>query len=282
MKDVSGKVAFVTGAASGIGLGISRALARAGAKVMLCDIEEAALAHAVEGLKPTNAEVASVKADVSLKDELRSAADATIELFGTVNILVNNAGVGGGGPYGHWSDDAWDWTTGVNLMAVVWGVEIFGPLIEKSGGPGHIVSTASMAGLLSHSSTPYNVTKYGVVALSEGLRADLAPRGIGVSVLCPGFIRTHIAQSHRNLPERYDRSLQTRLAEGLQSDFGKMASARIETGIDPDYFGELVREGIEGDWPYIFTDTEFEPRVDARFAAIKQGFDRIRWRQPPR
>src|SRR5271170_1939703 len=104
MKDVSGKVAFVTGAASGIGLGISRALARAGAKVMLCDIEEAALAHAVEGLKPTNAEVASVKADVSLKDELRSAADATIERFGTVNILVNNAGVGGGGPYGRWSD----------------------------------------------------------------------------------------------------------------------------------------------------------------------------------
>ena len=132
MKDVSGKVAFVTGAASGIGLGIAKALARAGANVMLCDIEEEALARAVEALKPSNAEIASVKADVSLKPELRAAADATLERFGAVSILVNNAGVGGGGPYGLWNDALWDWTLGVNLMSVIWGVEIFGPLIEKT------------------------------------------------------------------------------------------------------------------------------------------------------
>src|SRR5271155_3427801 len=201
MKDLAGKTAFVTGAASGIGLGIAGALARAGVKVMLCDIEEAALAKAVEGLKRTNADVDGVKADVSLKSELKAAADTTIARYGKVHILVNNAGVGGGGPYGAWTDTGWDWTLGVNLMAPIWGIEIFGPLIERHGEGGHIVSTASIAGLLSGGSIPYNVSKYGVVALSEGLRLELAPRGIGVSVLCPGFIRTKIMNSQRNLPE---------------------------------------------------------------------------------
>src|SRR6202000_231737 len=97
----------------------------------------------------------------------------------------------------------WDWTIGVNLMAVIWGVEIFGPLIERHGQGGHIVTTASSARMISASGNAYNVTKYGVVALSEGLRVELAPRGIGVSVLCPGFIRTQITDSQRNLPERY-------------------------------------------------------------------------------
>src|SRR5205085_11010204 len=131
----------------------------------------------------------------SLKTELQAAADATIARYGKVHILVNNAGVGGGGGYGRWTDASWNWTLGVNLMSVIWGIEIFGPLIEKHGDGGQIVSTASIAGLLSGTSMPYNVSKYGVVALSEGLRNDMQPRGIGVSVLCPGFIRTHIADS---------------------------------------------------------------------------------------
>src|SRR5208337_5334851 len=149
MKDLAGRTAFVTGAASGIGLGIATALAQAGVKVMLCDIEEAALARAVEGLKLTNADVDGVKADVSLKAELKAAADATIARHGKVHLLVNNAGVSGGGSYGSWTDAGWDWTLGVNLMAVVWGIEIFGPLIEQHGEGGHIVSTASIAGLIS-------------------------------------------------------------------------------------------------------------------------------------
>ena len=149
MRDLGGKTAFVTGAASGIGLGIATALAQAGAKVMLCDIEETALAKAVEGMKQTNADVEGVKADVSLKAELKAAAETTIDRYGKVHILVNNAGVGGGGPYGAWTDGAWEWTLGVNLMAVVWGIEIFGPLIEQHGEGGHIVSTASIAGLIS-------------------------------------------------------------------------------------------------------------------------------------
>ena len=203
MKDLAGKTAFVTGAASGIGFGIALALAQAGVKVMLCDIEEAALAAALEKLRSTNADVEGVRADISLKDELAAAAEATLARYGKVHILVNNAGVGGGGPYGMWSDAAWDWTLGVNLRAVIWGIEIFGPLIERHGEGGHIVSTASIAGLVSNGSSAYNVSKYGVVALSEGLRLELAPRGIGVSVLCPGFIRTQIVDSGRNLPERF-------------------------------------------------------------------------------
>ena len=279
MKDLAGRTAFVTGAASGIGLGIATALLQAGVKVMLCDIEEEALAKAISGLKLTNADVDGVRADVSLKAELQVAADATVARYGRVHILVNNAGVGGGAGYGRWTDASWNWVLGVNLMSVIWGIEIFGPLIEAHGEGGQIVSTASIAGLIPGSGLAYNVTKYGVVALSEGLRAILAPRGIGVSVLCPGFVRTQIMDSRRNVPQRFG-ALEAPPKEGPIAEFIKEFQERVSRGIDPLYVGELVREGIENDWPYIFTDTEFEPLIDDRFAAIKQGFDRIRGRQP--
>jgi NAD(P)-dependent dehydrogenase (short-subunit alcohol dehydrogenase family) len=281
VKDVAGKTAFVTGAASGIGLGIATALAQAGAKVMLCDIEAEALSRATDNLKATNADVDCVKADVSLKAELKAAADATVARFGKVHILVNNAGVGGA-PYGFWTDPGWEWTIGVNLMAVVWGIEIFGPLIQQHGEGGHIVSTASMAGLNSSGSSAYNVSKYGVVALSEGLRPEFAPRGIGVSVLCPGFVRTNIMDAQRNRPARFPRPSEQTLNAIRSSAPFQMIQDRVLKGVDPQYVGELVREGIESDWPYIFTDNEFEPMVDARFAAIKAGFDRIRDRKPRR
>jgi len=285
MKDLAGKVAFVTGAASGIGLGISTALAQAGAKVVLCDIEDAVREKAVEELKrKTNADVSGVKADVSLKSELQKAADETVKRHGKVHILVNNAGIADGSGYGAWTDKAWNWTLGVNLMAVVWGVEIFGPLIEKQAANegGHIVSTASIAGLVG-GANPYNATKYGVVSMMEGLRPVLGPRGIGVSVLCPGFIRTNILTSQRNKPERFAEGA-PRPAPTTQvaMDMIKMVAGRIEGGIDPLYVGELVREGLENDWPYIFTDNEFEPAIDARFAEIKKGFDKIRGRVPKR
>lgn len=281
MENLAGKTAFVTGAASGIGLGIATALAQAGVKVMLCDIEEAALEKALAGLRATNADVDGVKADVSLKAELQAAADATIARFDKVHILVNNAGVGGGGDYGEWTQASWDWTIGVNLMSVVWGVEIFGPLIEAHGEGGQIVSTASMAGLGGGVNPAYNVTKFGVVALSEGLRISLAPRGIGVSVLCPGFIRTAIMDSTRNLPQRFG-GIESAGDTALTSEFAALAAAAIARGIDPLYVGELVREGIENDWAYIFTDTEFEAALDERFANIKRGFDLIRDRVPVR
>jgi len=282
MKELAGKTAFVTGAASGIGLGIATALAQAGVKVMLCDIEEVALAGALAGLRRTNADVDSVRADVSLKAELQAAADATVARYGNIHILVNNAGVGGGLGYGEWTDASWNWTLGVNLMSVIWGFEIFGPLIERHGEGGQIVSTASIAGLISGMNPSYNVSKYGVVALSEGLRAALAPRGIGVSVLCPGFIRTQIGNSRRNLPQRFRGAVEDAPTAGPIADFVNEIRERISKGIDPLYVGELVREGIENDWDYIFTDNELEPFVDARFAAIKEGFNRIRGRVPRR
>jgi NAD(P)-dependent dehydrogenase (short-subunit alcohol dehydrogenase family) len=281
VKDLSGKTAFVTGAASGIGLGIATALSQAGVKVMLCDIEEEALAKAIATLKLTNADVDGVRADVSVKADLQAAADATVARYGKIHILVNNAGVGGAGYYGHWSDAGWNWALGVNLMSVIWGIEIFGPLIEAHGEGGQIVSTASIAGLISGGVSPtYSVSKYGVVALSEGLRGPLAPRGIGVSVLCPGFVRTQINNSLRNAPAGFVSTLEPLPTEGPIAELVKVFQERVSNGIDPLYVGELVREGIENDWPYIFTDTEFEPFIDDRFAAIKQGFDRIRGRQP--
>jgi len=282
MKDLAGKTAFVTGAASGIGLGIATALSQAGVKVMLCDIEESALAAAVEGLKRTNADIDGVKADVSLKAELAAAADAALARYGKVHILVNNAGVTGGASYGGWTDAGWNWTLGVNLMAVIWGVEIFGPLIESHGEGGHIVNTASIAGLISGTGMPYNVSKYGVVALSEGLLNDLAPRGIGVSVLCPGFIRTQIIDSTRNLPDRFEGAVGAMPTDGPAAAGLNAVRDRVAHGIDPIYVGELVREGIENNWPYIFTDNEFEPVIEARFARIKEGFDHIRGREPRR
>jgi len=283
MKDLEGKVAFVTGAASGIGLGITKALAQSGVKVMMCDIEEATLAAAVAELKQTNADVDSVVADISVKAQIEAAAGATKERFGKVHILVNNAGVGGGGTYGSWTDGAWKWTMDVNVMGVVWGIEAFGPMIEAHGEGGHIVSTASIAGLISGAGAPYNVSKYGVVALSEGLRVELAPRGIGVSVLCPGIIRTQIMDSDRNRPDRYGKEDIVLDLSGNSEDreqFLKDFRARIEAGIDPDYVGELVREGIQENWDYIFTDNEFEPLIDMRFQTIKAAFDRIRNREP--
>ena len=281
MQQLDGKVAFVTGAGSGIGLGIAQALAAAGVKVMLCDIEQAALDKAVAGLATTNADVAGVRADVSLKAELQAAADKTIARFGKIHILINNAGVVGGGGYGEWTEASWQWALGVNLMSVVWGVEIFGPLIEAHGEGGQIVSTASVAGLIPPATPSYTVTKYGVVGFSEGLRMALALRGIGVSVLCPGWIRTQIMDSNRNLPGRFG-VIETLVEDQGGSEFAQMARGAVEHGIDPRYVGELVREGVEEDWDYIFTDTEFESAIVERFANIKAGFDRIRDRVPTR
>ncbi|HRK69026.1 MAG TPA: SDR family NAD(P)-dependent oxidoreductase, partial [Hyphomonas sp.] len=280
VKHLEGKTAFVTGAASGIGLGIATALAQAGVKVMLCDIEKAALDAAVAGLKATNADVAGVVADVSLKDNLHRAADETIATFGKVHILVNNAGVGGGGDYGTWNDAGWNWVMGVNLWSVIWGIEIFGPLIEKHGEGGQIVSTASIAGMIAATNPSYDVTKFGVVALSEGLRPKLAPKRIGVSVLCPGFIRTRIMESTRNIPDRFAGKIPEREPDVVQTELIQSAADAIAHGIDPLYVGELVREAIENDWPHIFTDLQFEPFIEARFATIREGFDRIRSRTP--
>jgi NAD(P)-dependent dehydrogenase (short-subunit alcohol dehydrogenase family) len=286
VKDLAGKTAVITGAASGIGLGVATRLAQAGMKVMMCDIERPALETAAAELKrATNADVESVVADVSLKSQLQAAADATLERFGEVHVLHSNAGIVGMGNHRTWTDAGWDWIVGVNLMSVVWGAEIFAPLIERHGQGGHIVNTASVAGLFARASGSYNVTKYGVVALSEGLRVELAPRGIGVSALCPGYVRTNLLDSRRNLPERFAGATLMRPPPPPEPGAAPPTApgrSPLLDGVDPLYVGDLVREGIENDWPYIFTDNDFEEVISTRLAEIKQGFDRIRGRTPYR
>ncbi len=279
MKDLCGRTAFITGAASGIGLGVATRLSQAGMKIMLCDIDPAGVQEAVAALHSAGGEVAGFVADVSIKADLKAAADATIARFGKVHVVHNNAGVIDEGGYGVWTDRGWDWSIGINLMGVVWGVEIFGPLIESHGDGGHIVNTASIAGLFAFRSGAYRATKYGVVAFSEGLRFELAPLGIGVSVLCPGFVRTDISKSLERLPDRFavPRPIVKPSSDPTVND---AAGERVLTGLDPLYVGELVRDGILGDWAYIFTDTEFEHEIEARFAGIKAGFDQIRDRSP--
>jgi NAD(P)-dependent dehydrogenase (short-subunit alcohol dehydrogenase family) len=253
---------------------------------MLADIEEEALSKAVAGLKRTNADVDGVVVDVSVRTALESAAEKTLSRFGKVHVLVNNAGVGGEGPFDQGTTAGWNWVIGVNLMSVIYGFQIFTPLMRKHGEGGHVVSTSSMAGMITSRGAQYAVTKFGVVALSESLREELAEHNVGVSVLCPGFIRTNILDSARNLPERFTGAKARRYSEWSKTNDRLMVERaaymkkRIEEGIDPLYVGELVREAIELNELYIFTDTEFEPLFDARVAAIKKGFDRIRSRKP--
>lgn len=278
VQSIAGKVAFITGAASGIGYGIAAALGAAGTRIMLCDRDAAGLERAVASLRSDNIETDGVVADVSIKSELQAAARRTIERFGKVHVLVNNAGVGGGGRYGAWNDSTWGWMIEVNLMAVIWGIEIFVPLIESHGEGGQVVSTASMAGLIPAGSSAYSVTKYGVVGLSEGLRRELQPRGIGVSVLCPGLVRTRVAEVERNRPERFKQAAMGDLSADMTPAQLSKLSNLVATGCDPRYVGELVREGIESNLAYIFTDVAYEAAVNARFAAIREAFDRVRGR----
>ena len=280
LEHLDGCNAFVTGSASGIGLGICTALAERGANIMMCDIDGPGLETAAAHLRATGANIATCVADVSVKEQIEAAANATIDRFGKIHVLVNNAGVLDPSQYGNWTDTSWDWVIGVNLRSVIWGFEIFGPLLEQHGEGGHIVSTASGAGLVAGPYSTYSVTKYGVVALSEGLRDPLAARGIGVSVLCPGFIRTQILQSTRVLPARFEGPVTEWPEEGAAGEaYKKAVRGMADGGLDPLDVGRLVCDGIEGDWDYIMTDTDIEDRVDKRFAAIKAAYRRLDDRQ---
>ncbi len=202
MDDLQGRVAVVTGAASGIGKAVATALAGEGMKVVLADIEEAALDTAVAGLADAGHEVLGVRTDVSDAASIDALAAATIERFGAVHVVHNNAGVVAAGAVEELGLDTWEWVLGVDLWSVIYGVRTFLPLI-KAAGEGHIVSTASVAGLQASAGIgPYNVAKFGVVALSETVRAELdaAKSPIGCSVLCPGSVDTQIVQADRNRP----------------------------------------------------------------------------------
>src|SRR5215510_5550049 len=198
MLELSDKTAFVTGGASGIGLALGRAFAEAGMKVMLADIEAEALAAAVKSLASFG-RLRGITCDVADPSSVERAAQASFEAFGNVHVVCNNAGVVAGGGIDHISLDNWRWVIDVNLMGVLHGIKSFLPHIRAHGEGGHIVSTASMAGMQTGLGfSPYGASKFAVVSMSEGLATQLKPLGIGVSVLCPHFVRTGIGERGRN------------------------------------------------------------------------------------
>jgi NAD(P)-dependent dehydrogenase (short-subunit alcohol dehydrogenase family) len=268
MQDFTDKVAFITGGASGIGLAMAKVFGRAGMKVMLADIEPGALAAAVEELRSLQVRVEGVVADVTSRDSLKSAALATIAKFGKVHVVCNNAGVGSGGDFGTVPQKDWGWVVDVNQLGVVYGMETFAPLMMSHGEGGHFVNTASMAGMVSPAGMePYCATKFAVVAMSEGWAMQLAPHGIGVSILCPGFVKTRIHESRRNRPAEYG-------VNEAPPGFDSSLSSPVLTGMPVEPVAERVLEGIQDNDLYIFTHPEMKIAVEMRFERILAAFDK--------
>ncbi len=265
--DVSGKVAFVTGGASGIGFGIAGALAARGAKIMLADIDAAQLEKAAARLSATT-DVGTVICDVGDEQAVRAAAAATIEKFGKVHIVVNNAGVGAGGRAGEVAIEDWRWIVDINLMGVVYGVEIFTPLIKSHGEGGYFINTASMAGHVSSPAmAPYHATKFAVVGYSEALKDDLIQDGIGISVLCPAWVRTHIYKSHLSSPTG-------KSGLGVARDESTLSAMQqvVENGITPELVGEWTADCVEVDRFYIFTHPSMLQYIDDRHSEIRADY----------
>lgn len=271
MKDLRDKVAFITGGASGLGFGMAKAFGREGMKVMIADIEQAALTRAVQELKDSQVRAEGVLCDVSSRGSLREAALKTIAAFGKIHVVCNNAGVGAGGELGHVDERDWQWCIDVNLHGVVHGMEIFAPLIESHGEGGHFVNTASMAGWVSAPGMePYSASKFAVVAMSEGWSLQLAPKNIGVSILCPGFVKTRIHESVRNKPAKYA----SPAAPELPNDRTAMAAMMVNNGIAVEPVANRVVEAIHDNDLYIFTHVEFRALVEARMNNALAAFDK--------
>lgn len=269
MKEFQGKTAFITGGASGIGFAMAKAFGTAGMNIMLADIEKDALEKAVEDLRQRQVKVEGVHCDVAERKSVEDAAAATVEAFGKVHIVCNNAGVGGGGAIGTLRPGDWDWTVSVNLMGVVYGMEAFLPHMRAHGEGGHFVNTASMAGMISPPGMePYCATKFAVVAMSEGWAGQLAPENIGVSVLCPGFVSTRIHESSRTRQERFGE------AEERNPEAASAAAQFVQAGIPADVVGACVFEAVRDNDFYIFTHPDMRPAVEQRFARIMAGFDK--------
>jgi NAD(P)-dependent dehydrogenase (short-subunit alcohol dehydrogenase family) len=267
MQDFRGKTAFITGAASGIGLGMARAFGREGMNVVVADIDAEAARAAVQALAAEQIKAHAVRIDVAERGAVREAALEAIAAFGKIHLVCNNAGVGAGGPIGTVPERDWDWIIDVNLKGVVYGVETFVPLIQSHGEGGHIVNTASIAGLISGAgSEPYSATKYAVVAMSEGWAQQLAPLNIGMSVLCPGYVRTRIADSARTRQDRYGGVQAVR--DDAFAAAGSTVAESVAAGIDPDVVGARVVEAVRDGNLYIFTDPRFRDLID-----IRAGFD---------
>lgn len=275
MRELVGKTAFVTGGAGGIGLALGRAFARAGMKVMLADIEADALQAAVKSLREISPDVSGTVCDVADATSVERAAQAAFDAFGKVHVVCNNAGVAAGGGIDHISLDNWRWVIDVNLMGVVHGIKSFLPHIRAHGEGGHIVNTASMAGMQAGLGfSPYGASKFAVVSMSEGLSHQLKPHGIGVSVLCPSYVRTRIGESGRNRPERYGPTQPLDPASPAAALIAELAR-NIDAGLEPDAVAARVLAAIRHDELYIFTHPGMRAEVEPRFAAILAALDRV-------
>lgn len=272
MQDFTGRTAFVTGAASGIGLSLARAFLAEGANVMLADIETEALEGAVANLEGAGGQLDSLICDVADAAAVQEAARHTIERFGNVHILCNNAGIGTGGPLEEVTAESWQWIIGVNLMGVAHGLQAFVPHMKAHGEAAHIVNTASIAGMLClpHMG-PYCATKFAVVAMTEVLAGELAESNIGASVLCPMWVRTRMHESDRNRPDAL------RGAQAPNVDTARRAEVAqlVADGMDPDAVAATVLSGIRAKRLHIFTHPETEAMVGERFGGILAAFDAV-------
>ena len=270
MKDFKGKAAIVTGAASGIGLGIARNLAQAGANIVLADIEEAPLARARAEIEALGAKAIAIKTDVSDRAAVMAAAAAAEREFGKLHIAVSNAGVSmHNQKLAAISPADWNWLIGVNLLGVIHGIQAFLPLLLKHSEEAHLVNTASIAGFQVNPdmhSAGYAMTKYGVVALSEGLANELADTKVGVSVLCPAAVDTQIYRSARNRPDRFGGATE-RQNEMFLKDI-------LEKGWPPDKIGARVLDAIRAKEIFIFTHSQTRDWVEQRHDRLMDAFDR--------
>ena len=268
MQDFKDRVAFVTGAARGIGLAIAAALLEEGAKVMISDLREDELAEAKAELA-TRGEVDACTCDVADASAVEAAAARTVERFGAVHVLVNNAGVVIGGAPGEIPLEDWRWIVDVNLMGVVHGVETFVPRIKAHGEGGFIVNTASMAG---HGGmpglAPYSATKFAVVGYSEALRQELAEHDIGVAALCPGWVDTKIYESGLACPSRGGRAVSAEDEQALQGVKGI-----FESGLAPDAVARWTLECMRRNAGTIFTNRELHAAIDQRADALRTEYD---------
>jgi NAD(P)-dependent dehydrogenase (short-subunit alcohol dehydrogenase family) len=271
MRDLQGKVAVITGAGSGIGRAVADRLAAEGMRLVVADIQQDALDDAAGALRAAGAEVVAVPTDVTQLDQIEALRDAALAAFGAVHLVHNNAGVASGGRIWEVPLAAWRWVIDVDLWSVIYGMHVFAPVLLEQG-EGHIVNTSSIAGLTSPMGLgPYNVAKHGVVALSETLANELAGTGVGVSVLCPGFVRTRIYESDRNAPPGV-----TELAAGSADDpeavgMREMLKAVIEAGLDPTIVADQVLDAVLEDRFYILTHPESVAWVENRMTAIVEG-----------
>jgi NAD(P)-dependent dehydrogenase (short-subunit alcohol dehydrogenase family) len=269
MRQFEGRTAVVTGAGSGIGLGLARTFARLGMSVALCDIRNDRLDAALAEVRGLGARAIAVPTDVSDRASVRHAADAAVTAFGALHIACNNAGVTiHGRSVADLGEREWDWMIGVNLYGVIHGVETFLPLVRSHGQEGHIVNTASIAGFNvrgERRSGAYAATKFAVVALSESLAYDLAGTPVGVSVLAPAAVKTRIYVSGENRPDRFGGPYD----EPGNNPFQK----ELEGGLDPDEVGERVVRAIRGRELYVFTHMETKDWLLARHRRIIDAFD---------